>query len=321
METSSDTNILKFSKATFVYLAEALQYILDNGLFTVYNDDNPIDLLDYLPLLKHGYSLEVTMIYLLQIYILIHNLTDDYDVFIFDNILIQAFHRDIPAAFYYKSYRDYQHGTKIPMMTAVEHGLITEPLNTIEVLDVLGLHYSNMKTLGDLCKINYYTKDDDNELLIYVEDNDLMRDLYKERILAKQLYNTLLYVKVFEQGNLLIIAAKLNDSDVLKVLIQDYRIDPSVNNNEALLHVINNENEEIVKIFLNRIEVDPRINNNEAYRVALQNKNPRIISMVRNAIVERNLYEKQVYEIGFTPLEGVSELPEVMHSYTRSLFR
>ena len=38
-----------------------------------------------------------------------------------------------------------------------------------------------------------------------------------------------------EQGNLLIIAAKLNDSDVLKVLIQDYRIDPSVNNNEALL--------------------------------------------------------------------------------------
>lgn len=272
-----------------VYLADALQYFFKHASFNI----STINLLDYFPTLKRNEALSHTPIHLLNIYTYIHGLiTDDDDEYIPDNVFEEAFGGDIPAAFYHEQ---------------------SNSQNTFDIMSSLGVNYMNISSFKLLCTLNYF-----------IATQGLnSRDEYE---LSKELYNTLsnmvnVYNLDITIDDLFLSASRLNNKKLLKTLVNDKKVDPSINDNEGLINAIINNDLEIVKLFLTRIEVDPRINNNEAYYFAIKSYNEAIINEIKEAISKRNYFERRVYEAALTPLEGVSELPDTLHSYTRGMFK
>lgn len=67
-------------------------------------------------------------------------------------------------------------------------------------------------------------------------------------------------------------------------------------------------------------QLDLRDNSYEAYYLALEIKDVQIINLVSDIIIERMWIEKQVFVTNINSLESESDLPDILYSYSRSVF-
>lgn len=137
-------NMNKQRDTHIIYLGSSIKAFLNpidyDECINIFQKDD--ELLQNLPICQDGIMLTCTLIRLFEIYIL-HNMVKEV-VFVPDTRMNYAFGGTIPASFYlYKDCGGNVH--KIPMIYAVERGIITKELNTYEVLERIIVGFNRKK--------------------------------------------------------------------------------------------------------------------------------------------------------------------------------
>lgn len=294
-------------KESIVYFGESLQYLFNHMEINIIIGNIKVNLLDYLPLLKQGFSTISSLRSILSTYIGFYGI----DQIEQNKIFEEAFGSDIPAEFFsiylfevhmanYKKPRffdDYltsyeKHDItsplykKILMSEAIERGYISKPMNTNNIIDFDGDYYDfgiNGYVDG-IIFYNIYSKEYFPELSEYEENNEIMKTINMENDIILSIEN------IDNDGNeidLLLLKHRMRNT-LKRILLADRHI-------KLYVAIILNDVRKVVE-FLK--DIDPRLYNNEAYHLALKMRNKKIITAVRKRIIELNWYERLVYESG-----------------------
>lgn len=85
-----------------------------------------------------------------------------------------------------------------------------------------------------------------------------------------------------------------NNLLVFRKMINDIRVDPGIQNNEALILCILNKNYTMLSLLLQHPRIQPNDQNNFALRLAINQKDKRILDMLlKDQRVIENIYENQ----------------------------
>lgn len=293
-----------------LYLGAALNHIFNHGHINIYQRDLSINLFNVFPLLKQRLATKQTIDNIIEIYMkinqVIFNPTDHWITN--DQIFNDALNSHITAETYL--YEDEDGYSRMPMIQAIEHGLISEALNTAEMLTEIQCEINNELYIERLKDLNYYQ-------FCKINDADLINRLNEETKFSKLLLSvinllntpkielkTVLTNRPFT-GEQYYIVAYLIGHTANKITCP-YQL--RLRSWFKLLFGIYNVN--IHHIILSKC--DPRINNNEAYYAALEGGNHEVISVIRDLIIKRNWIEEQMYEQFCEPLCGPSDLPKCL---------
>lgn len=335
----------------FVYLGAPLRYIISNISFKVYQGHTIIDLLDYLPLLKHGYCHIKTIRNILMAYADITNNGYLYNIEVFN----EAFGGNIPIEFYniqskqiklniennpsvaifeaipIDKFQQFKEGhielksTKIPIQEAIDRGLIADYINTYQY-EKLNDPYFDIENY-DLDPDNYdvynfffrsfienniYTIYDLEQLKQYSRNNTVT--IWGELSISKNIAN--LMVEMVDINKQLPFKFK----DVIHAC-QEFKstslVDKFKNDNRLKLYyaIIIGKYEDVIKYLK---EVDPRDDNSEAYRLAMESIN--IIVAIKDNIIEKNWYQKEAFVSGVESIVGPSNIPTELQKSIRKNF-
>lgn len=257
-----------------VHLGESLRYLINNIHIDVYQGTTVINLIDYLPLLKLGYTTYNELDNIMHI-------AEQLDPDEYDRIWKEAFAGNIPAEFYKK-----EPGNVITMKEAVRKGLLKKPLNSYKLLG----------EDGDYIKHNSDNIHGDKELEKLSIDDEFIDRISKEVDIIQIISVTLGYEDI--EDNLIKEGVELklfydlmkksgegDNNDVVNIL--------STNDHFRLYIAIIAGNFTRVKNLL--LTVDPRFDDNQAYVLAVEIGTKGIINLIKDQIIKDNWYEKQVY--------------------------
>lgn len=317
----------EFIDDKFRYLDDTFTYFVKNAQLNIYGSLNyrnfSFNLMNYLPLLKGGFSTPDGLCYLLKIYSIINNLItqNDSDYLVLDSLMLNSFNGDIPATFLKYETKFSSHN--IIMIDALKDGSIIKSLNTIEVLksalkrDIgFNLILENNKIHTNLFQYivdyntycsKYLTNTVEQSLINnkefignMINEENLLGALFC--VIKKLSYNKTANITIYE----LILTSIMIDSETT---IKQWTSDPWT----YLLYAVIKQNSALVRDKLPH--TDARINNHEAYHVALKVNNPPITKIIRDSIIKRNLIEKQVLIQSIEPLIGSSDIPKTIFNY------
>lgn len=295
-----------------MYLGAPLTYFFSEAAINIHQGPISINLLDYFPLLKQGYSYYGTATRMLYLYIIVNGLVDDQDMIMPDDLFIRSFDDKISAEFYI-----IDESEKISMTDAINTGLIARPMNTLQVVKYI--NDDNIPTIDynieDIVKCNSYIIRNTPKLLPYLHNDNLMNHMRREynisdiQQIAKVIYNNLDLTKDL---NLKILLQFFNseNQDIFDILLNDDRI--------KLLCAIIIQDIELIEDFL--FEVDARNNDNYAYYLAIEEGNAEITEMIRKSIMERNWYDDQVLHHGFESVIGIHNPAHDIRNYMKKEF-
>lgn len=296
-----------------IYLRNGLKYFIENAKIMVKSGTEMIDLMDLFPNLKRGYCLRPVIFDVLRLYVRIHNLMyadHRYNAYIIpDNLCNLAFGGKIRATNYIDNHSYLE----------IEEINETRYLNTFEMIKISHPEFNsqlfNPDTYLDIiCKLNFSSYTKNPEYDNYLKDTENYRDIWAEYRMLSSLMPSVLRISVttneiISQNGLtvpifnmkthyniteilqsIIYLVKFRDMDysqLIEKLLKTYNINSL---NYAIitetLHLINN----YLQIY------DPRVNHNEAYFLALNVNNEKIISLIKNNIIQRNFYDRQVVD-------------------------
>lgn len=285
----------------FVYFGESLQYLFNHIEIYIIIGNVKVNLFDYLPRLKQGYSTISSLRIILKTYIGFYGIDKIEENKFFE----KAFGSDIPAEFFslylfetqianykkpafFDDYLTQYHKSdhlikfdKILMDEAIKQKYIINPMNTNNIMDFDG-DYFDFGIDGYVDGIIFYNVYENNEEFI----KDFVRkDINLENDIIRSIENVI--TNNNNEINLISLKYRIKNS-FKKILLNDIDI-------KLFVAILFND---INKVILFLKDIDPRLYNNEAYHLAIKNNNKQIIKMIRNKIIELNWYEKLVFEYG-----------------------
>ena len=300
-----------------IYLGEALQYFVNNAEIYIYqNNIKIINLMNYFPIVKRGFTTRRTIYNLLYIYEIYH-FDQTSGIIIPDNLFMKAFGINIPAIFYRLTWKDDPMtgvviDEEIFMQQALESRLISQPLNTFQVIELNDRLFNPTKIesyfLFDIADYNSYTLNYINEAEEILGNNELMNHIIIEKQLSDEL--SIIYGDNLEKLNFHDFITSAMDNNIINI-INHIVADPWIH----LLIVIITEDIDAINNLLTY--VDPRKNHNIAYKLSLTVGNQDIINLLKNNIIQQTFYERQVLTEGFEPLIGPSNIPQTLYTYSR----
>jgi hypothetical protein len=289
-----------------IFLQTALSYFFNKAIFPIYSGNTVIDLMDYFPLFKQGYTTSPTLTVLFTLYNQMHNLDDISDLenieFIFPDALYdEAFGSSISAAYYL--YNDDQGiARKISMVDAVNDGILTKYLNSYEVMAGINLAFDpthighlDIRNIGD---VNSQTETELPELNSILQDSRVVDALIDEYMYSDEILDIMFTIPaVGSNGRLpervtvtMIMEVAIRSPDLYVDLLNRLLADDRVS---KLIYAILVNDLNMVESYIN--VYDPRDNDGEAYRLAIEKGNLEIIQLVTDAVNERNLLEQEVF--------------------------
>lgn len=278
-----------------VYFGESLQYVFNHITINIKIGNITINLLDYLPKLKQGFSTISSLRIILSTYIQFYGIDKIEHNYVFE----KAFGSDLHAEFFsiylheanmanYKKpkfFNDYLTGygnilsskyDKISMLEAMERGYT--PMNTNNIMDFDGDYY-DFGLNGYVDGILFYNIYDRYDI-----NNKIKHDLNIENEIIRSIEN----VENFD-NNIDLLSLKYTMTNTFKKMLL-------TDNNIKLYVAITFSDINKVIEFLK--DVDPRLYNNEAYHLAVKIQNKTIMTIIKNKIINLNWYERLVYEYG-----------------------
>lgn len=285
------------NSSTITRLSDVLKYFLNHAYINAYYDNISINLLDYFPLLKHGYGTYNAVYLIMRNYIDINHLTDTKRMgrFIADELLIDAFTNPI-------------HYKRNSIITLIEKS----KLNELNVRDIVKMNIYATQEFSDdknyIAKLNY--------------EHDLARDIWA--LIKLNSYSHVLQSTQIRNHGTKVLCTGLPKLDINVIIplaithgnnniIEQFMMDTSC----KLLCAIIIQKYDIVRKFLN--EIDPRINDNQSYKLALRYKNTDIINAIKRKIIEKNWYEKEALNEMFKELCAGSNLGDTIYMYIRGI--
>lgn len=247
-----------------VYVGKPITYFLSNAHINLVDGNIVINFLDYFPLLKSGIGKYDTVENLV-------NIGYEYN----DELFGKSFEGDIPA-----EYVDTNAG-KIRWEVAVDRKLMEKPLNTYDIIEHDGKEY-------DLENILYYNTFSNDVVNKYAAKKQKEIDI--ENHLEQQLS---IFLSEIEEPKVIPLGVFLK---------QAHRADiqPLLNDDKIKLYIaIILDDIDLVTQFLK--DIDPRLNNHEAYHLAVRHGNPEMIELIKQNIIGRDWYERQMFNSVFQP--------------------
>jgi hypothetical protein len=301
---------------SLTFLQNPLQYLFDHAVIPIYsgyNDNVIVNFIDYLPMVKQGYILDSALANLLSM-----TISADVNA----DIIYQAFGGDIPAFSY--TYKDERYETKITMQRAVEDGIISNYLNTFQVMtsrdpsfdpdalaksDLRWLSYLNKQNASDLPELNRYLQNENFRQILYHESSVIM-DMYR---VLEPIHRDMPEMDIITGATIMLYIHDIKTNSLSRLLIYDDRI-----NLNRIIYAVIFDDPDLLEKYIN--DYDPRDNDFEAYHLAVELGNPIIIERIKKAITERNLLEQKTFQNMIVPL-GESDIPqpEIFHRYSRNL--
>lgn len=275
----------------------ALLHFVNNAQMNIIHGNEVINILDFLPILNHGYCKKTMSTTLLILYCKMNGLYNE-QMIEPDDLMIKSFGSDIPSHYYLNE--------KL-MCEAVNENIISQQLNTFDVIKLYkNLNYESFPIgyLQSICSLNF--------------DEKNMEELVKDKLDYEfhLLDEIAMMINYFSDNHL-----KFNLIEILQYLIPNKRLnlllDQLIQNKYIkLLYNILICNDEQIKELL--LHVDPRDYNNEAYNLALEINNGS--ELIKQNIIERNLYEKRVFTDNINSIIGEeSDLPDNLLLYLKSI--
>lgn len=261
-----------------VYLGDSLRYFINHFQINIVQGHTIINLLDYLPLLKLGYTYRRTFINLLEY-------LKEFDQVQFNQVAEIAFDSDIPVEFFIVIDKD----NKMTMEKALREMYADKIQNTYQRLSQF--RDDGKYDITELVDYNSYYGYEDNLLNEYSKDKKLLMRLRYE-------FDFILDLFVLFEDQIL----KHNDT-VLKTIINGLMDE----NTGAKIIYRRLSDDERIKLYVAIIEkdlhkvksylltIDPRLDDNQAYVLAVEIGDNKIIAAIKDKIVKDNWYEKEVY--------------------------
>jgi len=279
-----------------IHIYGALLYFVNNAQMNIIHCNEVINILDFFPILNHGYCQKTILTTLMILYCKMNGLYDK-QMIKPDELMIKAFGSDIPSHYYLD---------RKLMCEAVNENIISQQLNTFDVIKLSkNLNYEPFPAiyLQSICLLNY--------------DEKNMEELVKDKLVyeSKLLNEISVIINSFSDNHL-----KFNLIEVLNIVIAnklDILLDQLIQNKYIkLLYNILICNDEQIKELL--LHVDARDYNNEAYNLALEINNGS--ELIKKNIIERNLYEKRVFNDNINSILGEeSDLPANLLLHLKSI--
>lgn len=310
---------------THKYLGEALQYFFSRAVMNLYDGNNPVNILDYCPMLKQGHALSTTSVAVFALYSRINGLMRGRYV-VPDAIMVEAFGGTIPAYYYMDAAR------KIPMEQALSDGLIDTPLNTFQAIQIrspqfnpnsFGFYfYQNMITLNSF---NYVDAENGGDELLH--NQELVLQLGYENALMKKIGDALaVFRRLHGQG-------KGNTVPIDRYDIYDiYSIAYQRGGPNAFTETLENDpNIDKLRLAIIRKDIplilaylriyDPRDDNHKAYFLAVDTNDADIINIVKENIIQRTLLEGAAFGNRIEENMGIeTTIPQELYTLARGRF-
>ncbi len=251
----------------YVSLGKPLIYLVNHINIPIVQGNTIVNFMDYLPVLKSGFTIYQMLENILYNYASIRQL-DYKDIELFQN----AFNMTA-------EYVDSNIG-KITMKSALEKNLIDKPLTTYQLIDLFN---GDPDDLANLLYYNYISSSDSQVLNTFIKklkNKITLEEFYEQDISVLISENDFTYIPLEE----LVMAMK----DVT-ILLNDDRI--------KLYVAIIISDVDLVSLYIKTI--DPRIDNNQAYQLAVKYGNDIIINMIKTDIINKNWHENEMFNQGF----------------------
>ena len=294
----------------------ALLYFVNNAQMNIIHCDEVINILDFFPILKQGYCLKTILPTLLVLYCKMNELYNN-QMIKPDDLMIKAFGSEIQSHYYLD---------RKLMCEAIDENTISQQLNTFDVIKLSRKNFNRESFhavhFQSLCVLNYDEKNieelDKDELEYEYELLNQVSTIINKLIYGFELSKQLSVNDI--SNNHLGSILKINLIDVLDIAIThdlDLLLNKLTQNNYTkLLYNILICNDKQIKELL--LHVDPRDYNNESYNLAFEINNGS--ELIKQNIIERNLYEKRVFTDNINSIIGEeSDLPDNLLLYLKSL--
>jgi hypothetical protein len=316
-----------------IFIQNSVQYFFDNAIFPIYSDDRThiiINLLDYFPMLKQGYALLDTVVKLMDMYEIMHDLKRGNKIYP-DDLMKRAFGGNIPA---------YRYNRELTMEEAFG-GYPPNYLSTFQVLErnSLDYHFNINKidetTFADVIELNYMVLLPIGETEAYLQNPKFIDALNTEYAIIRELTQIITYILYLMNEStrkitVVDIMYTSTDEDFLDYLRRnivlfdietDYSItllkrllaDDRVTDVDKLSYAIKTDDPNVVDLVINNY--DPRANNYEAYNLAIERGKSLVIDRVKKAIAERNFLEKQTFQT----ITGYHGAHQELYAHSRTL--
>ncbi len=307
-----------------IYMSPALLYFFQNANINLSEGNTVINLMDFFPLLKQGYGIKTIIPVIEYIYSRNHGLAAKSQTLIPDQLMNECF-GDIFAGYF--QYPDVNgKWKKIPMIEAVNLGLIPEQLTTYQVMQLLypsgtvnsrgapmDFNPNQFKTFF-LTNINALNIEDVQQPL----DNDVLNALIEEYELAKEINQTGIVI-----NNLIKRGATIKANDPYAFIEYSW-----LNKyNKILIALLRhpNTNQLYISIMFDDINAvtrnlqiyDPRSDNFKAYHLAVEKGNPNIINLIKDNIIQRNLLQQRAFTNILTTQASGTNLPSTIANYAQ----
>lgn len=242
-----------------LYLGPALHYFFRNARIDIYHGELVINLMDWFPLLKQGHGSMKTVYSMMHVYIDINNLGDHLKDFVNDNYLIPD---DLFIAAFNGQYQIFEFPPQISSRSLQQYQID-------DAVDA-GIINKNMNTFQTLQAL--YTKFDHRRVRI-----SLLYSIIRANSLPVTLNHPELN-DIIEDPDVI----KQIDSETLYSLELDKILNIILKEMQLMLTLLNS---------IDHIPMDP-IQFTDLIRLGNYN----IVDAIKNKIIERNWYSRQVYE-------------------------
>jgi hypothetical protein len=251
----------------YVSLGKSLIYLINHINIPIVQGNTVINFMDYLPILKSGFTTYNMLENMLYDYASIRQL-DYKDIELFQNAFSMT-----------AEYVDSNIG-KITMNAALNKKLIEKPLTTYQLIDLFN---GDPDDLANLLYYNYISSSDSQVLNTFIKklkNKITLEESYEQDISVLIADNEFTYIPL----EALVMAMK----DVT-ILLNDDRI--------KLYVAIIIGNVDLVSLYIKTI--DARMDNNQAYELAVKYGNNDIINLIKTDIINKNWYENEMFNQGF----------------------
>ena len=313
------------------YLGDALKYFFNHAEINIYQGNININLMNFFPLLKQGFTTKEMSWNVLVIYMIDNGLAHPTELYRYipDNLINKVFNNGIPALIYADG------NITMLMEDAVKSKIIPEPMNTYEV-------FKNLNDTFDPAQFGMMTV----EQMLDVNGVDLDRTQYPEHYLNSNLITGLSRELSLIRGisatfyefvvKLLDLDPDANPDILGRITLKDFIITAKEIQTELQIHqieiddVINNlildpwihllyaiiiQDANLVRRTIK--EIDPQKNNNEAYRLALEMGGPEISDIIRKYITHELWAQREFARHMIEPITGPSVIPESLFKYSQ----
>ena len=285
-------------------LQEPIQHFIDNAEINIYQGSKRINIIDYFPQVRGGYGSIKTLFNLLQLYTISKKLYHPTIVSkcIPDELISESFNGDIIIPDHIIKFHTFSIG--VP----VGHQQLLFGENTFNILSILGTFQPSkydINVFGGIASLNL----DPNDYIITSTD---------EYNLSDELLKLAQHDRLNDK-NILTVAIDTLCPILTNKLLSDHNVDPSINNNEALLMAIKRSNVEGVSNILSKLSVNPRINNNEALDLAKEIGNTDITKLISDRINDLDKQDIEVLSDGFKNLDKSGVIFDIL-KHTRELY-